>query len=228
MPDLVSPNWDRKKTPPREINEAEEAYRKRLKETPVDNRPQTRNEMARYVGAKLKDSCPEWEYNPQNTALLQSLTWWALGNSYELAKSAYSTGQGASLNTLDANKGVLICGGYGTGKTTIARVFARLMKYKQTTCIKVIQEHPNWRKYEIGEWYFDDLGAEMEPTYAKRSNLKAISALLEQRYYNGSKTIITTNLTPDEIGEQYGERMQDRIYEQFNIYSLLGGSHRRK
>ena len=167
-------------------------------------------------------------YTETNKALLNCLVWLTLQNQYELTRSQFKNNGGSSVNKLDISKGVLVFGGYGTGKTTICRVFAKLWEHKQTSCIKVIQEHPKWSKYETGNWYFDDLGAEMEPMYSKPGSLKAISALLETRYFNRQKTIVTTNLTPEEIREQYGPRMEDRIHEQFNIFSLLGESYRRR
>lgn len=227
MQDTVSPNWERKE-PPRERTEKEKAYWAGVPVSPSSNLLEKPVHLKRFIDAELNRKVEGWAYTDQNKGLLNALVWYTLGNQYELTKSQYSTGKGKSCNTLDLKKGVLIYGGYGVGKTTIARIFAKLWKFKQATCINVIQEHPNWKKYEMGSWYFDDLGAEMEPMYAKRSNLKAISALLEQRYYNGQNTLITTNLTPEEIGEQYGERMEDRIWEQFNIFSLLGESFRRK
>lgn len=224
----VSPNWDRK-DPPREQSQKELAYWAGRKEYPTCDLLTHPKHLRLHVDRVLNQKVEGWTYTEQNKALLNSLAWFTLGNQYELTKSQYKIeGKGASFGNLKVEKGVLIFGGYGTGKTTIARVFAKVWGFKQASCINVIQEHPNWKKYEMGEWYFDDLGAEMEPMYAKRSNLKAISALLEQRYYNGQRTMITTNLTPKEIGEQYGERMEDRIHEMFNIYSLLGESHRRK
>ena len=104
------------------------------------------------------------------------------------------------------------------------RVVAKALGFKQTTCINVISEYNgarSLRKYELGDWYFDDLGREREPQFSKKGELKLLSDLLEQRYFNRrGRTIVTTNLTLEDIGELYGERMRSRCFEMFNLYAL--------
>lgn len=225
--DTVSDRWNEERVP-RPISDAEKAYKARLKQEPAEPGHLTNpTALALWMDAELRKAEPAWTYNEANKALLSSLKWWVLGNQYELTKSAYDLSAvkgGRSLNKLNTQKGVLIYGKYGVGKTTIMRVVAKALGFKQTTCINVIADYNgarSLRKYELGDWYFDDLGREREPQFSKKGELKLLSDLLEQRYFNRrGRTIVSTNLTLEDIGELYGERMRSRCFEMFNLYAL--------
>ena len=59
----------------------------------------------------------------------------------------------------------------------------------------------------------DDLGIEY---LDKNGNfLQRLDELLDERYSNFRKTIITTNLNADAFKDRYGERVADRMREGF-------------
>jgi len=235
----VSPNWDKPKEPPRKLNKAEKKYRETLKKDSKGvNRDflQSAGTLTQYLHERLNLATQnKWEYTEANKALLNSLRAYMLGNEYELLKTAYDlteTKGGKSINRLSVDKGILVAGRYGVGKTTILRVVAKALGFKQTTAMRVIEDYNgagSLRKYELGDWFIDDLGREREHTYAKRGELKLLADLLEQRYFNQrGKTIVSTNLSLSEISDQYGPRLESRLHEMFNIYALGGEDYRKK
>lgn len=142
-------------------------------------------------------------------------------------------------NRTSLKKGILLIGGYGSGKSTIISAFQRVgfpgKEFKSRSCPSIAE---SWnfkdRQYFIDNWYFDEFGHETEGQFAKKDSVPAMAKILEERYYQrnfcqnpkAGFTILTTNLTMDEIGKKYGERLADRIRDMFNIILLLGDSFR--
>lgn len=73
---------------------------------------------------------------------------------------------------------------------------------------------------------FDDLGMEPEMgNYGDKLNI--MTEVLLRRYETRAKnTILTTNLTLEQIEAGYGKRVADRMKEMFNQVALPGGSLR--
>jgi DNA replication protein DnaC len=68
----------------------------------------------------------------------------------------------------------------------------------------------------------DDLGVE-NLNDALRS---AIDGIVDARYANGRRTIITTNLTPPDFRQRYGERIYDRLREVGSYFTSTDASRR--
>lgn len=150
------------------------------------------------------------------------------------------------------NKGILIMGNVGCGKTEIMKFFQKNKKgcfalksandiasdysiYKNeiddvySTPIQKPTHDPDvFFQHEIG-YCFDDLGTEEEKSdYGNKKNVMA--DVLMAIYVKGSikRFHITTNLmSKEEIEAKYGTRVNSRLREMFNVFSL-GGSDRRK
>lgn len=87
---------------------------------------------------------------------------------------------------------------------------------------------------------FDDLGTEADgKNYGKSKNVMAEVLLnrydneMRQAQLEGRKPVftsthVTTNLTADEIKQQYGTRLTDRIREMFNIIQFPGNAKSRR
>lgn len=149
------------------------------------------------------------------------------------------------------DKGLLIVGGFGNGKTTIMRTFEALFKtvknysfksYSANEVVVMFEKcHEDIDRVEFenimfkGVRYFDDVKTErIASNYGKVNIFKDI---IETRYDRGNKTYITCNYVENnhgnlemalsEFGEKYGGRVFDRIYEMFNIIEFKGKSFRK-
>jgi len=142
-------------------------------------------------------------------------------------------GQMAAWLTSDhAKSGMLLCGKCGNGKTTLVRAFQSLLNilnirndyYNTTWGIRIMEArditHLCKTKYQ--EWQrlchvqmlaIDDLGTEPTEVLDFGNVLNPVVDLLTKRYNEQLFTIITTNLTPAEIREKYGDRIADRFNE---------------
>ena len=70
----------------------------------------------------------------------------------------------------------------------------------------------------------DDLGTEMNSAFIQ----SAFYELVNTRLIQGKKTIISTNLSPNEIGERYGAAVRSRIEGEYRILPFFGEDIRRK
>lgn len=74
---------------------------------------------------------------------------------------------------------------------------------------------------------FDDLGDEDATVNYYGDRIGIMTLVLSARYKAyidlGTKTHITTNLTEEQLAERYGERIQSRSFEMFNIIQLGTG-----
>jgi predicted ATPase len=134
---------------------------------------------------------------------------------------------------LDVDKGLLLTGPVGCGKTTLMRLLPHLVPHRRgynfIPCrnivfgfngvgFKMIQDYEDHKVY-----CFDDLGVEhVGRYYGKDCNV--MGEILISRYnifkQKGIKTHITTNLNADELQEKYGERVRSRMREMFNLISF--------
>lgn len=150
-------------------------------------------------------------------------------------------------------KGLLLAGNVGTGKTWLMRVFQK--NARQTYWIRsaktIAQDYLNSLDKKIPDEYLtlfknpvnddsvfyqqvsglcvDDLGAEN-----KKNNygnvINVIGDMIEERYskmFTGIFLHATTNLSADELKTFYGERVTSRMREIFNFIELSGPDRRK-
>lgn len=80
------------------------------------------------------------------------------------------------------------------------------------------------RKYNFYKWLIvDDLGSEKATDYV----LQSWYSIIDHRYSNCKPTIYTSNLTPKEIAERYGDRIASRLISGLSI-KLDGEDYRLK
>lgn len=134
---------------------------------------------------------------------------------------------------IDPNKGLLLSGPVGCGKTSLMRLLKFLVPYQKPYSVipsrnivfgfnhigfKVIEDYGN------GQYFcFDDLG--VEPTgrhYGKDCNV--MGEILLSRYElfvnRQIKTHCTTNLNAKELEERYGKRVRSRMRQMFNLVAF--------
>jgi DNA replication protein DnaC len=135
--------------------------------------------------------------------------------------------------TSDSTKfGLLLCGGCGNGKTTLVKAFQQLLcclnlrdehhrctygiqiKYAKQIVRMMKADYQAWEKLsQVDMLAIDDLGIEPVEVMDFGNVLCPVVDLLTKRYDMQLFTIITTNLTPSEIREKYGDRIADRMNE---------------
>lgn len=145
----------------------------------------------------------------------------------------------------DLNKGLWICGNFGSGKTQLIKAYRELKVAMGTkvgiqTCgsmnerfLKRDEMNRDPARYEgikifvnptdKVERIFDDLGEEETTVVDFGNRISIMAHILNERYkwkQNGVITHITTNLTMDQVQDRYGGRIESRIAEVFNIMKL--------
>jgi DNA replication protein DnaC len=141
---------------------------------------------------------------------------------------------------IDLNKGILLSGPIGCGKTSIMhliRPFASpLSDYKIKTCREISFEFAKngfdaINKYTLKQNYqsrlpgycFDDLGAEQQiKHFGNDCNVMAevLISRYEQFVENNSITHLTSNLSASEIEMLYGNRLRSRMRNMFNLIAF--------
>jgi DNA replication protein DnaC len=141
---------------------------------------------------------------------------------------------------IDLNKGILLSGPIGCGKTSIMhliRPFASpLSDYKIKTCRELSFEFAKngfdtINKYTLKQnhqsrlsgYCFDDLGAEQQiKHFGNDCNVMAevLISRYEQFVENNSITHLTSNLSATEIEMLYGNRLRSRMRQMFNLITF--------
>lgn len=152
------------------------------------------------------------------------------------------------------DKGLLIIGNYGNGKTSTMKVFEHIFKgvpgytfngYTTNEAVTMFEKCIGDKKdilrteFEQRMWYgtryFDDLKTERIASNFGMVNI--FREILEERSSRKSKTYCTMNFKNGfkdnieeavfELSEKYGERVYDRAFEMFNIIEFKGDSFRK-
>lgn len=161
---------------------------------------------------------------------------------------------GLALDGLEGDNrgvGLLLVGAPGRGKTTMAAVatqyvsdlgwsskFIRAQDYYSLS-LQVMRSKDEERQEELQSAFdcyeagwdgwrcvaLDDLGREHRTGSGWSEN--AIENLIRARFTDGAPTIVTTNLTEEEIAKRYGTAMGDYIHEAFWVVTVSGRSYRR-
>lgn len=143
-------------------------------------------------------------------------------------------------------------GDVGTGKTEIMKFFQKNKKacFTIKSCVDIAADFSIY-KNEIDETYstpiekplndpdvffqreigycFDDLGTEeVKNDYGNKKNVMADIIMAVYNKKNFTKFHITTNLmNKEEIEGKYGSRVNSRLREMFNVFSLDGNDRRK-
>ncbi|SDX74981.1 DNA replication protein DnaC [Lutibacter oricola] len=138
---------------------------------------------------------------------------------------------------IDTNKGLLLTGPVGCGKTSLMKLLVHLAPHKtyfELIPTRSIVFNFNAKGYDVLEKYnqtqnycFDDLG--VEPTgshYAKECNVMGEILLSRYELFCNPEpqrkvfTHITTNLNAKELEKRYGNRVRSRLRQMFNLISF--------
>ena len=229
-------NSDKTKVPTiREVIQDPERHSNRLEEQKNDKKTLQQCSDAEIARLKwkwkhiadsiVKNTDPDSEFviDHTNKHIIDGLFWWFFNDP----RSCY-----------DLNKGILLKGDKGTGKTTMVKAFRQFLiemnqGFAMTTAIKLSLEYA--KTGDIDQWTtykmvcIDEIGREgMGKHYGNELNV--IGYILHERYAlwktNKYITIATTNKDADEIEDMYGEVIRDRVKEMFNHIAMVGDSRR--
>lgn len=152
---------------------------------------------------------------------------------------------------LDPDKGLLLWGDIGTGKSTMLRIirdFCGIIRpridgnryyFRINNVIDVCADYADEsadggyrgiRRYiDSPRQAFDELGSETVPTGRYGNFENVMQYVFQSRYDNRHHqfTHATTNLTVEQIKDVYNERIYDRFKEMFNFVALRGKTFRK-
>lgn len=147
-------------------------------------------------------------------------------------------------------KGLLICGGVGSGKSIMMEAFSRVMMLDKSrplfemidsytivrdfqingfAVIEKYSSNHNWKGHrgsrEIPKGLcIDDMGMEDQNAFSFGNKANVIDQILYERHrrihINGMVTHATTNCEPPKLKSLYGIRTADRMKQMFNIIVL--------
>ena len=136
------------------------------------------------------------------------------------------------LTSPSSHFGILLCGGCGNGKSTMLKAFQQLLNSlhipkpddDSTYGIQIVDakyiaylcknNYESYRKLiSVNMLGIDDLGTEPSEVMDYGNIYTPVIDLLTKRYEEQLFTMITTNLTPQQIREHYGDRIADRLNE---------------
>ena len=141
---------------------------------------------------------------------------------------------------LDLDKGILLSGPIGCGKTSIMHLIKPFLyakyDYKIKTTRSVSFEFAKYgfetlqqyteksnQQLRLTGYCFDDLGAEQQIKHFG-NDCNVMSEILISRYEqfieNNSVTHITTNLSASELEKAYGNRVRSRLRQMFNLIAF--------
>ena len=151
----------------------------------------------------------------------------------------------------DATPGLMLCGLYGNGKTTLAKAIAQLIGFvteyengyskrksmklrtAKEICRLCAASEKFKEQYDEYESLFaepmmiiDDLGEEPREVMVYGMIHTPIIDLISERYASQRMTIVTTNLETDDLKDKYGPRIYDRFHEMLTPIVFENDSYR--
>ena len=161
----------------------------------------------------------DYEITEQNKPILKQLWLW-------LCNNAEFEG--------DLNKGIMIAGTNGIGKTIMMQGYCNLIRRcAQKTIRQIHAKRLAWELKKNGyddflqlPLFIDDLGKEQREMVEFGTRIQPIVDLMAMRYDTGAITFVTTNYKLDTMKEFYGNTIIDRFSEMFNIIEMGGKSYR--
>ena len=201
-------------------------------------------QMARYFADKSADSVIGYDKFPmklgdEQTMVARLLGWYvnvvkSRGVKFVLDEPTEQKIEKVVKWMLESPKrGLLLCGTLGNGKTSMLRalkyLFGSSAVYMEAQSaydyFKQNQSLPSVSPKGI--LLIDDLGVE-PPSYNDFGNIRyPLTEFLMSRYRTNSTTVIATNCNFDQIGEIYGDRIQDRMREMFAMITYIEPSYRK-
>lgn len=156
-------------------------------------------------------------------------------------------------STLDLNKGLFICGPFGTGKTVSMKLMQRFFRsFGIVSTRHLVRDYLGEMKGQVLDlygrqsykqrpqggldykqpiaWCFDDLGQENNAVKLYGTEQNVMEEIISDRYEEfkktGMRSYFTSNCKPEDITGLYGKRIGDRLREMVNVITYEGKSKR--
>jgi len=146
--------------------------------------------------------------------------------------------------TGDYKVGLILYGGVGNGKTTLARSICELIsilfkkdewtgkgvaKFSALELSKMMLDSPDrYNQIKNCELLFiDDIGIEPASVKSWGNECSPVTELIYSRYDKQLFTLATSNLNDTELKDRYGIRISDRFNEMFEKVYFPGKSYRK-
>ena len=139
--------------------------------------------------------------------------------------------------------GYMLMGGVGCGKTEAVKRLSAMLRIEFITAGELIEsfgsqeyyrmvKQPDFFTSEPGALIIDEIGTEPRPFVHFGTKYNVIADVIRERYdafkFYGAKTIVTTNLSFDEIEGAYGTRVESRCWEMFRSKQYNSDDFRKK
>ncbi len=151
------------------------------------------------------------------------------------------------LTSDSARFGLMLCGTYGNGKTTLMyalrsatnllnrcgefndrRVGIRIEDARDIAKLYTARDQRPYNEFKQAEHVIiEDMGKEPIEQMNYGTVISPVVEILEYRYHNQLFTAVTTNLTPQEIRAKYGNRIADRFNEMMQVITFQDQTYRR-
>ena len=180
----------------------------------------------------LKHLVPDFVIDENNREIIAKLFNYFIGN-LEFCQN----------NDLDLNKGLLLYGGVGTGKTIILEAFRLYtgniihrnsfqIHYSSDVIDSInVNGVSEFDKYALSTYCIDDICSKNETVKNYGTEINTIEQLIGIRYNVYQKirklTHFSTNIYPSEMHNYYDQRIIDRLAEMCNLIELPGKSRRK-
>ena len=178
---------------------------------------------------RLRRKKNDFEFDENNEELINQLYYYLVGNPEKFIG--------------ELEKGILVVGNLGSGKTMIMQAFCSLwndlfeIKIKSTTAKKYVELllDPDKFKsqtgilpnYGTGTAFIDDIAKESKKVNVYGTEICPMADLLAERYDNGVITFMTGNYRLESLETHYNKTIADRMKEMFNIIEIKGKSRRK-
>lgn len=163
-------------------------------------------------------------------------------NNLEVIENLYIYLKGDKTFSGSLNKGIILVGKIGCGKTLIlqalGQVYNTLLRtmylrkpmfsfYRSVNLQRAIQDS-TIREHSFKPLIIDELGREPKQIMDYGNEKSPIIELLCERYDNGAWTLATSNFTLDTLSSDayYGKMTGDRLRAMFNVLEVKGGRRR--
>jgi DNA replication protein DnaC len=228
------------------LNEAERKYAERLKQKPSAENFKVKSGVLYDAFIKKFKELEGVEFDKEYLENIRPIIYY-----FSKDERFFDCDNVSSLSKPSFEKGLLIVGNYGNGKTstmkTLRALFAHTpLSFKMYTANRIVtmfeetsstgDRYAYMQRTKTGRAYFDDVKTEKEASnYGKHNLMKDI---LEERYNSKLLTHITCNYADgddtenlidalQEFAFKYGPRVYDRLFQMFNIIEFKGKSKRK-